>query len=72
MKLFCLKIKNFRIFSQKKVFLIFWKMEAPEKNFLYFRNEFSELEKMKKIYLEKVSYISGVEFSSSKTKLLFS
>ena len=45
-------------------------MEAPEKN-LYFRNEFSELEKMKKIYLEKVSYISGVEFSSSKTKLLF-
>ena len=43
--------KKFVIFSQRKFFLIFPQMNPP----LFKR----ELEKIKKIYHEKISYISG-------------
>ena len=42
MELSRLKIKKFRIFSQKKAFLTFPEM-PPSKNFLHSRKELSEL-----------------------------
>ena len=41
-------LRKFLIFSQKKAFLRFREMELFLKNFLYFRRELSELEKLKK------------------------
>ena len=56
------------IFS-KKDFLIFWEMQLFKKNFLYFRRELSELEKLKKKpALNKFPIFLEMKLSSPKIK----
>ena len=52
MKLSSSKIKKFLIFSQKKAFLLFAKMETPKEFFIFQET--------------KLSYISGSNFPRSK------
>ena len=62
-------IKKFRIFSQKKPFLIFWEMELLKKTSYISGGKLlsSKNEKNEKIHTEKISYI----FSKKKVFLTF-
>ena len=69
----CPKIKNFLIFSQKKVFLIFreMKLSSPKlKKLLIFQKRTFRPQKIKKNTLKKFLIFQEIELSSPKLKKL--
>ena len=62
----CYNMKKFLIFSQKKVFLIFRKTEAPKKFFIFQETELFYISANGN--LKKVSYVSGSNFTGSKNE----